>query len=104
MIPGLRRTSLLPLRRILTPTLRPTSRIQIPRYYGAMSDIKTLPVLDDKDLADGEHKAVDFDGTKILLSRVKGEVVSCSGWGSALTAARDVRALHTCEWPCGGKC
>ncbi|WOO85261.1 Apoptosis-inducing factor 1 [Vanrija pseudolonga] len=104
MILGLRRTSLLPLRRIiLTPTVSPARILSIPRYYSTMSLIKTLPVLDDKDLAEGEHKAVEFDGTKILLSRVKGEVhatsAHCTHYGAPLEkGVLDSSGRLVCPW------
>lgn len=48
----------------------------IPLLARAMSDVKTGAVLDASELADGEMKIVDFEGGQVLLSKVKGEVVS----------------------------
>ncbi|KAL1410632.1 Apoptosis-inducing factor 1 [Vanrija albida] len=68
-----------------------------------MSDIKTLPVLDDKDLAEGQLKAVDFDGSKVLLSRVKGEVhatsAHCTHYGAPLEkGVLDSNGRVVCPW------
>jgi hypothetical protein len=40
-----------------------------------MSDSKTLAVLDASELAEGKMKAVEFDGGKVLLSKINGLVV-----------------------------
>jgi len=37
---------------------------------------KTLPVLDASELAEGSMKTVEFDGGKVLLSKINGQVVS----------------------------
>lgn len=72
-----------------------------------MSDLKTLPVLDASQLQEGEHKAVDFDGGRVLLSKIKGQVyatqANCSHYGAPLekgVMSADGRAV--CPWHGGG--
>lgn len=53
-----------------------------------MSDVKTLEVLDAAQLGEGQMKAVEFDGGKVLLSKINGEVVRILGRKLLYTAAR----------------
>lgn len=49
---------------------------------------KSLEVLDASELKEGDHKAVDFEGGRVLLSKVGGEVyatqANCSHYGAPL--------------------
>lgn len=67
------------------------------------SDIKEIEVLDASELQDGQHKAVDFDGGKVLVSKVHGEVYAtsafCTHYGAPLekgVMSHDGRVV--CPW------
>ncbi|WVN85415.1 uncharacterized protein L203_100561 [Cryptococcus depauperatus CBS 7841] len=67
------------------------------------SDIIKKAVLPEDELRDGEHKAVDFNDGKVLLSRVKGEIYAtsayCTHYGAPLekgVLSHDGRLV--CPW------
>lgn len=76
--------SLLSRSRLVHRISRVSPRLNYPSVpisiqYRAMSDLKSLEVLEASELNEGQVKAVDFDGGRVLLSKVKGEIVGCAG-------------------------
>jgi hypothetical protein len=66
------------------------------------ADAKTLEVLPAAELAEGTMKAVEFDGGKVLLSKINGQVVCAQLLPETETdgvLARYFGALFSCE--CG---
>ncbi|KAI9635272.1 uncharacterized protein MKK02DRAFT_25715 [Dioszegia hungarica] len=69
----------------------------------SQSDIKTLAVMDASELQEGQHKNVDFDGSKILVSKLQGQVYAtsayCTHYGAPLekgVLSHDGRVV--CPW------
>jgi len=77
--------------------------ISYTRKMASTSDIKEQAVLDENELKDGQHKAVDFAGGKVLLSKLGGEVFAtsafCTHYGAPLekgVLSHDGRVV--CPW------
>lgn len=75
----------------------------VTRTMASSSDVKTHEVLDSSELKDGQHKAVDFAGGKVLLSKIKGQVYAtsafCTHYGAPLekgVLSQDGRVV--CPW------
>ncbi|ORY32308.1 hypothetical protein BCR39DRAFT_523859 [Naematelia encephala] len=91
-------------RPFITPRSRPPSASSLSfKGFSTMGDIKTATVLDESELSDGQMKSVDFEGGKVLVSKIKGQVYAtsafCTHYGAPLekgTLSHDGRVV--CPW------